>query len=286
MTTYDSSQAFSRARTHGRGDTAAKSAGVMLLNLDRSAYAGLLGKPSRRIYGSLTVYASLGAPFRLCIENGTWDHAELAVVPPFVPHHIATDDRVIGVVLLEPESFDPRALPPFLAARGAVAHPELLDRIRDAFGRLRRGDPTIDPRTVDIDTLFFGQAIPRREADPRVALVAQRIRQRPCTPLGADTCASLTGLSCSRFLHLFKAELGTTFRGFRAWKRARSMLEYVSRDLNLSDFALELGYPDASHFSHSIRNFYGLTPRDIFSGSRRLAVVSQNGSAQASMSVA
>ena len=36
--------------------------------------------------------------------------------------------------------------------------------------------------------------------------------------------------------------------------------------------ALDAGYPDASHFSHSIRDVFGLTPRSIVSGSRRLSL--------------
>ena len=57
------------------------------------------------------------------------------------------------------------------------------------------------------------------------------------------------------------------------WKRARSLLQYVNLDANLTDVALEVGYPDASHFSHSIRQIYGLKPKDIFAGSRRLNVL-------------
>jgi AraC-like DNA-binding protein len=63
-----------------------------------------------------------------------------------------------------------------------------------------------------------------------------------------------------------------TFRCFRAWKRARSFLAYVKLP-NLTDVALTIGYPDSTHFSHSIRNVYGLTPKDIRAGSRRLAIV-------------
>ncbi|WP_309901090.1 hypothetical protein [Variovorax soli] len=36
--------------------------------------------------------------------------------------------------------------------------------------------------------------------------------------------------------------------------------------------ALDTGYPDSTHFSHSIRQVYGLRPSDILAGSRRLAV--------------
>jgi AraC-like DNA-binding protein len=36
--------------------------------------------------------------------------------------------------------------------------------------------------------------------------------------------------------------------------------------------ALDTGYPDSTHFSHSIRHTYGLKPKDIFAGSRRLRI--------------
>jgi AraC-like DNA-binding protein len=81
------------------------------------------------------------------------------------------------------------------------------------------------------------------------------------------------GLSPSRFLHLFKEATGISFRSFRAWKRARHLL-HANQDINLAHLAQDIGYPDSTHFSHSIRRFYGLKPRAIFSGSRDLAIYS------------
>ena len=91
-------------------------------------------------------------------------------------------------------------------------------------------------------------------------------------PVTAASCAAEAGLSASRFLHLFKQETGISFRSFRAWKRARHLLHFANQDLNLAHLAQDIGYPDSTHFSHSIRRFYGLKPRAIFSGSRDLAI--------------
>ena len=57
------------------------------------------------------------------------------------------------------------------------------------------------------------------------------------------------------------------------WKRARSLLHHVTRETNLVHVALDTGYPDSTHFSHSIRQVYGLKPRDLFAGSRQLTVL-------------
>jgi AraC-like DNA-binding protein len=221
------------------------------------------------------VYASLGQPFCIRVEGRTWENVELAVAPAYVPHLVSCE-RHIGVFRLESETVDPMRLPSFLPTVGAFEDSALLNRIRDAFARLRAADPGIDPRSIDMDALILGVPIAQRRLDPRIALVAERIRQRPCAPVDADSWAEQVDLSCSRFLHLFKYEIGTTFRRFRAWKRARSLLSHLSRQLNLSDLALELGYPDATHFSHSVRNFYGFSPKELFAGGRRFVVVTQH----------
>ena len=102
-------------------------------------------------------------------------------------------------------------------------------------------------------------------------------------PVTAASCATEAGLSASRFLHLFKQETGISFRSFRAWKRARHLLHFANRDLNLAHLAQDIGYPDSTHFSHSIRRFYGLKPRAIFSGSRDLAIYSSEQSGHSAL---
>jgi AraC-like DNA-binding protein len=120
--------------------------------------------------------------------------------------------------------------------------------------------------------MCFGEALPARELDPRVVKAIVQIGRFCGEPVTAASCASEAGLSASRFLHLFKQETGISFRSFRAWKRARHLLHFANQDLNLAHLAQDIGYPDSTHFSHSIRRFYGLKPRAIFSGSRDLAI--------------
>jgi methylphosphotriester-DNA--protein-cysteine methyltransferase len=90
----------------------------------------------------------------------------------------------------------------------------------------------------------------------------------------ATQCAAEANLSPSRFLHLFKSEVGVSFRNYRAWQRARGLLEAVTRGDSLTEIALDFGYPDSTHFSHSIRQIYGRTPRSILAGSRNLTLIS------------
>jgi AraC-like DNA-binding protein len=125
---------------------------------------------------------------------------------------------------------------------------------------------------AQLDEFFFGAALPTRALDARIERVVARIRALPHEQFSAAECARLTGLSFSRFVHLFKQEIGMTFRAFCAWKRARAVLPSMTGPCNLTQLALEAGYPDSTHFSHSIRRIFGLRPRDILAGTRRLSV--------------
>ncbi len=251
---------------------------VMWLNNERVFYAGLLGQVSLRAMGAWLVYASMGEPIRVQLGDGDWQSTDLAVVPPYAPHRVACDQRLIACLTIEPETVDPAGLPALLLERQGVlpldpnAAAALLARVRQGHAWLRGEGSGAALQTTDFDTLFFGQPLPVRRLDARIARTLEDMRNEPSGAATGQQCAALAGLSFSRFLHLFKAEVGTPFRSLRTWKRARSLLHHVTRDAHLVNVALDAGYPDSTHFSHTIRQVYGLKPRDLFAGSRQLRV--------------
>ena len=249
---------------------------VMVLNTDRILYCGLLGERSVMTLGSHTVFVSLEHPFVIRVADGPWQERSVALIAPYVPHQVRSPDLLIATLHIEPETVDVAAIPWLAEDDGQSATAELdhiAQQVRSLYRKLIGADDSGLCWPFDMDEVLFGGPLPRRHFDPRIESVVDRIKAIPCDQCPAEECAAALGLSFSRFLHLFRDETGTTFRRFRAWKRARSLLQYVNLDANLTDVALEVGYPDASHFSHSIRQIYGLKPKDMFAGSRRLAVL-------------
>ena len=245
---------------------------LMLITPERVFYAGLLGRPQQRCPGAFHVYVSIEAGLWLTTADGRESYGELAVVPPNVRHTIASDYRSVICLVIEPESVRLGAFEELAARLSGADAPYFVQRIRAAYAALRQQQRSDEISNAAFDSMCFGEALPPRSLDPRVIKSIVQIGRFCGEPVTAASCAAEAGLSSSRFLHLFKQETGISFRAFRAWKRARHLLHFANQDLNLAHLAQDIGYPDSTHFSHSIRRFYGLKPRAIFSGSRDLEI--------------
>jgi AraC-like DNA-binding protein len=245
---------------------------LMLIMPERVFYAGLLGRPRARCAGAFYVYVALKEGLRLSTAEGCEEHGELLAVLSNVRHTVTSGYRSVICVTIEPESVRTGTFEQLLKRLLGRQREFLADRIRSAYQSLLRTGCRDDITTSEFDQMCFGEVLPRRHLDQRVVKAIAQIRRFSGEPVTAASCAAEVGLSASRFLHLFKQETGISFRSFRAWKRARHLLHFANQDLNLAHLAQDIGYPDSTHFSHSIRRFYGLKPRAIFSGSRDLAI--------------
>jgi AraC-like DNA-binding protein len=243
----------------------------MIMTSDRTVYSGLLGSPSTRKHGAHTVYIAHETPFEIAIDGAAPECAWLAVVPANVVHRITSSDRLIRDLLVEPESAALADLA-IWDARGVPAPTAEYLKLRRAFDEWLTGRDFAVSNAAELDRFFFGRPLAPRTLDPRIQRVAARIRTSPHEQISATEFAHLTSLSFSRFVHLFKQEIGMTLRAFCAWKRARAALPSMTGRCNLTQLALEAGYPDSTHFSHSIRRIFGLRPRDILAGSRRMSL--------------
>jgi AraC-like DNA-binding protein len=254
-----------------------KSGHLMLITPERVFYAGLLGRPRQRCSGAFNIYVAIEGGLRLATSDGRNSRAEMVAVLPNVRHTIASDYRSVLSIVIEPESVCPGVLEDLARRLSGPEGEAFTSRIRAAYRDLRERHSGDDFSSGEFDRLCLGEVLPARKLDPRVARAMVQIGRFCGEPVTAASCAAEAGLSPSRFLHLFKEATGISFRSFRAWKRARHLLHFANQDINLAHLAQDIGYPDSTHFSHSIRRFYGLKPRAIFSGSRDLAIYSSRG---------
>jgi len=102
--------------------------------------------------------------------------------------------------------------------------------------------------------------------DDRTAAVVQRLLRAPALESDTAALAAQTGLSVSRFQHLFKAATGVPVRRFRLWARMRRAIAMSVAGATITHAALEAGFSSPAHFAAAFRKMFGMAPTQLLGG--------------------
>ena len=175
--------------------------------------------------------------------------------------------------MIEPESVQPGVFEDFIKRLSGPESEYFANRIRAAYVELRQRQGGDDISSAEFDVMCFGEALPQRRLDLRVARSIVQIGKFSGEPVTAASCATEAGLSPSRFLHLFKEE--TESRSVIPPGNARGICFTANQDINpaRSRAGHRLSRSDAFQPLPIRCCFYGLMPRAIFF---RLALTSRS----------
>jgi AraC-like DNA-binding protein len=106
----------------------------------------------------------------------------------------------------------------------------------------------------------------QRRIDQRIAAAAHRIRDDPAAMISSQQLAAEAGLSESRFLHLFRDELGTSLRRYRLWVRLTHAGTAIAAGDNLTTAAVKSGFASPSHLADRFKTTFGLSASQLLGG--------------------
>ncbi|MBD2795020.1 helix-turn-helix transcriptional regulator [Xenorhabdus sp. 18] len=99
--------------------------------------------------------------------------------------------------------------------------------------------------------------------DTRIIKATTLITELPVKSISSGEISDHIYLSESRFLHLFRQEMGTNFRGYLLWKRFHHALEKINSPDSLTLLASHSGFSDSAHFSRTGVSLYGFSPSEL-----------------------
>jgi AraC-like DNA-binding protein len=230
----------------------------------RAAYLGRtldLGVHS----GSVACFAlGVDAPFLLRIGNAEHRTVRSAFIPARTRHRIVADAG--GRMLFR--YLDPRSPEAALLRGRMTAGPSgvTLDH-RDELEMLRHVRAT---GSADLAAIIgHGPSTP---IDARIRDALSIMHATTGQQISAAQLAGRLNLSQSRFLHLFSAHAGTSFRRYRLWARMMHVAEAVGQGVDVTTAAVEAGYASASHFSDTFRIMFGLPITSLLTRPTRFVV--------------
>lgn len=237
-----------------------------------AAYRG----PSLRLgthSGSVTCFAlGLDAPFLLRSGQAEPRRVRSALIPARTSQQIvAGEEQTMLFFYVDP---------------GASGTAHLLEQMTDRASTIAynhrdeaaliaawRQGPVTDPDVLRRRLFDAGEAEP---TDERIRVAMQLLRDRPGERVTAAEMAAAVNLSQSRFLHLFSAHSGTSFRRYRLWARMRYAAAAVSQGADLSTAASDAGFASPSHFSDTFRAMFGLTATQLLADRLQIVVMEQS----------
>ena len=115
---------------------------------------------------------------------------------------------------------------------------------------------------------------PSHQIDPRIKKALGIIAKLPLKKISTSDLASQVFISESRFLHLFKDNVGIPVRRYLLWMRLNEAVKKILQNVSLTDAAHEAGFSDSAHLSRTFRSMFGLTLSEILKNNRHVQIIS------------
>lgn len=84
----------------------------------------------------------------------------------------------------------------------------------------------------------------------------------------AAEIAKLLSLSTSRFLHVFRAQMGIAWRPYLRWRRLLCAVQALRQGQSATHAALAAGFADSAHLSRTFRATFGMSVREALANFR------------------
>ncbi|MFC9994162.1 helix-turn-helix domain-containing protein [Nocardia sp. NPDC127526] len=199
-------------------------------------------------------------PFTLRVGDGRPLSVRSALIPPRTTHQLIAEGGQMVFCYLDPASDRARSCRERMAqwheAIGSRhAHEHRLTVLGAALGH--DSAQSADERAAEL--LELAAPITPHIVDERIAAAARVLRDDPASAIPARELATRAGLSESRFLHLFRQELGTSLRRYRLWVRLMHAATLSAAGHNLTTVAAEAGFASPSHLADRFRTTFGLS---------------------------
>jgi AraC-like DNA-binding protein len=188
--------------------------------------------------------------------------ARSVLIPPRLTHHLGSRGGRLVSCYLDPTS-----------DRASSCRARFRDSRGDlAAGHLDEAELAAVPVDDESAGHWLAVAAPATPhlIDPRIALAAKLIREDPAASASSRQLAEHVGLSESRFLHLFRHEVGTSLRRYRLWVRLMHAGSSISAGQNLTTAAADAGFASPSHLADKFKSTFGLTASQLLATGLRV----------------
>lgn len=202
-------------------------------------------------------------PF-ICLVNECQYHVRSMIVQSQILHSVKKEKNAKMVVFLidEPSSLSKRIDREYLQGKDSDQLPHQMEK---NMIHLIDGGCSLDEIDAYMMEQFYFDKLDASSYDDRILYAIKYIDESE--NLNNEIYELLpkkTFLSKSRFLHLFKEEVGIDLRNFLLLKRMEKTYDYIlKKNMSITEAAMLSGFSSSSHFSDACKKHYGISLTDF-----------------------
>ena len=206
----------------------------------------------------------LGAQFAVTLDHQPRSYHDIVCMAPNVSHSTDSENQPYLAVLIDPDHEFYGYVHAALQGKQMCSLPaDCLQPLSSELIHLRLGALNI----VQVKQLLLrilqlvSPQVTHLPWDVRILKACEYIKQQvpQNTPTAADVSAQV-GLSESRLMHLFSAQLGGSMRQYILWLKVRYAIQLWIEGYSLIDLAFEAGFSDQAHYTRTLRRMVDFAP--------------------------
>jgi AraC-like DNA-binding protein len=228
----------------------------------QALYAGPSLNLARHSGSVWCLAVGIDGPVTVASEHGTARDVLSVLIPPRLTHQLTCHGAGLVSCYLEPTS-----------DRADASRHKFGTWIGDVgVGHVDEARLQFTPTDDESASHWLDLASPAASGciDPRITQAARRIRDDPAATIPARELAADAELSESRFLHLFRDELGTSLRRYRQWARLTHAGTAIAAGDNLTEAAMKAGFASPSHLADRFKTTFGLSASQLLATGLRV----------------
>jgi AraC-like DNA-binding protein len=217
-------------------------------------------------------------PFRLQVDGSNYNFRAV-IIAPNVPHKVDDHDEWQLMFHIEPYSLIGKQLVATYLKKQNFKEIEF-DSIKPFLPEINRFIERIHPCECakklfeHIVYNLINSPIKPNPVDDRIKAALEMLNYLPVKRISTKALASAIGLSESRFVHLFKCQIGIPVRRYLLWLRMRNAVEQILDGRTFTNAAHQAGFSDSSHLCRTFKQMSGMTLTNYLKKSQFIQAIS------------
>ncbi len=226
------------------------------------AHKGLVTDPHSHY--AVSILISLSSPLKIVDDSEITREFQAVVLAPNTHHTLLAEHSDLIVLQIDPYGTDYAPIAARFGRKGIHEIPfgdldPVMSRCKNLFYENLNCESAKE-LFEDILAAVGAEKPAKVSMDPRILAATERMKANLPNSISVPELAKGAGFSETRFMHVFKIQMGLPVRQYQLWLRLHEAAKLLKEGGNLTEASHAAGFADQAHLSRTFKRMFGVQP--------------------------